>query len=88
MVVHPEEFRDTDPRAIEVWIKLLRDAPPGDKLLQALDLSAFALQLCEAGVRSRHPQASDREVFLRVAASHLPRDLMIRAYGWDPGAES
>ena len=88
MVVHPEEFRDTDPRAIEAWIKLLRDTPPGDKLLQALDLSAFALQLCEAGVRSRHPRASNREVFLRVAASHLPRDLMIRAYGWDPGAES
>ena len=87
-MVHLEEYTDTDPRAIEVWIKLLRDTPPGDKLLQALDLSAFALQLCEAGVRSRHPRASNREVFLRVAASHLPRDLMIRAYGWDPGAES
>jgi len=31
-----------------------------------------------------HPEASDREVFLRVAARHLPRDLMIRAYQWDP----
>jgi hypothetical protein len=31
-----------------------------------------------------HPQASDREVFLRVAARHLPRELMIRAYSWDP----
>jgi len=31
-----------------------------------------------------HPEASDREVFLRVAARHLPRDLMIRAYKWDP----
>jgi hypothetical protein len=31
-----------------------------------------------------HPQAPDREVFLRVASRHLPRELMIRAYAWDP----
>jgi len=31
-----------------------------------------------------HPEASDHEVLLRVAARHLPRELMIRAYGWDP----
>jgi hypothetical protein len=31
-----------------------------------------------------YPQASEREVFLRVAARRLDRDSMIRAYGWDP----
>ena len=40
--------------------------------------------MAEAGVRKMHPQAPDREVFLRVASRHLPRELMIRAYGWDP----
>jgi hypothetical protein len=37
-----------------------------------------------AGVRSVFPDADDREVLLRVAARHLPRDLMIQAYRWDP----
>ena len=38
----------------------------------------------EMGVRRLYPNASDHQVLLRVAARHLPRDLMIRAYGWDP----
>ena len=28
--------------------------------------------------------ASEREVLMRLAARHLDRDTMIRAYGWDP----
>ena len=81
---HPQPYSDTDPRAMEVWLDLLRKMPAGDKLKLTLDLTRFALQMSEMGVRSRHPQADDREVFLRVAALHLGRDLMIRAYGWDP----
>src|SRR5262245_55851805 len=81
---HPQPYADTDPRAMEVWLGLLRKMPPGDKLKVTLDLGRFALQMAEMGVRSRYPQADDREVFLRVAALHLGRDLMIQAYGWDP----
>jgi hypothetical protein len=81
---HPEEFRDTDPRAMEVWLELLRQKTPGERIATTLGLTAFALQMSEMGVRRAHPKASDREVFLRVAARHLPRDLMIRAYQWDP----
>jgi len=83
-VEHSKEFADTDPRAMEVWLDLLRSKTPGERLSSALELSGFALALSEAGVRSLHPLASDREVLLRRAARHLPRDLMIRAYGWDP----
>ncbi len=84
MPSHPEEFQDTDPRAMEVWLDLLRSKTPGERLATALDLSNFALQFSEMGVRKAHPDADDREVFLRVAARHLSRDLMIRAYHWDP----
>jgi hypothetical protein len=31
-----------------------------------------------------YPDADEREVFLRVAARRLGRDLMIAACGWDP----
>lgn len=77
-------YSDTDPRAMLVWLDLLRKMPPGDKIASVLELSRLALRMVEMGVRLRHPQATDREVLLRVAATHLTRDLMIRAYGWDP----
>lgn len=44
--------------------------------------------MAESGVRANHPEASEREIFLRAAALRLPRDLMIRAYGWDPERHS
>jgi hypothetical protein len=83
-MTHPEEFTDTDPRAMEVWLELMRRMPAGEKLAVALSGAEFVLQLYEMGVRRMHPEASDHEVLLRVAARHLPRELMIRAYGWDP----
>jgi len=85
---HPPEFTDTDPRAMEVWLDLLRRMTPGEKLAATLDASQFVLQMYEMGVRRMYPQAGDREVLLRVAARHLPRELMVRAYGWDPEADA
>ena len=41
-------------------------------------------QLSMAGVRLRHPNAGERELFLRTAALRLGRDLTIDVYGWDP----
>lgn len=84
---HPAPYGDTDPRAMEKWIELQRAMPPGDKLDAVLAASQFVLQMYEMGVRSQFPQADDDEVRRRVAARHLPRDLVIRAYGWDPGDE-
>jgi hypothetical protein len=88
MTPHPPEFADTDPRAMEVWLDLLRQMTPGEKLAATLHLSELALQMSEAGVRAVYSQASGREVFLRAAARRLPRDLMIRVYGWDPEADA
>src|SRR5579862_4977528 len=83
-MTHPEEFTDTDPRAMEVWVDLLRRMPAGEKLAATLRASEFLLKTWESEVRKEHPLASEAEVRLRVGARHLPRDLMIRAYGWDP----
>lgn len=80
-----EDFTDTDLRVMEVWLDMLRAKTPGERILMAFELSDFAVQASESGVRARYPAASEREIFLRSAALRLPRDLMIRAYGWDPG---
>lgn len=86
MISHPPEFQDTDPKAMEVWIGLMRKMPPGEKLMAALNLTALAIKFSEAGVRAEYPGISEREVFLRAASRRLSRDLMIRVYGWDPQA--
>lgn len=70
---------------MKVWLDLLRKMPPGEKITAALRASHLALQACETGVRLAYPEAGDREVFLRAAARRLSPELMIRAYGWDPG---
>ncbi len=86
MTQHPQEYQDTDPATMGVWLELLRKKPAGEKLLATLELSGMAMRLAQEGERLRHPEASEREVLLRAASRWLSRDLMIRAYGWDPEA--
>ena len=84
---HQPDFSDTDPHVMSVWMELLRGKTPGERIAMAFDLTDFALRMAESGVRANYPEASEREIFLRAAAMRLPRDLMIRAYGWDPEQE-
>ncbi len=88
MSKHPQEFADTDPRAMEVWLELLRRMTPGEKIAASLNAAQFVLQMYEMGVRRLYPDADDSEVLRRVAARHLPRELVIRAYGWDPATDA
>ena len=86
-MTHPPDHMDTDPRALEVWLDLQREKTPGEKLALVFEASQLVLQMYEMGLRRLYPAADDREVLLRVAARHLPRETMIRAYGWDPEAD-
>ena len=79
-------FRDTDPKALEVFLELQRKMTPAEKVRAVFGLTNMLLRLSESGVRSLFPKADDREVFLRAAARRLDRDTMIRVYGWDPQA--
>jgi hypothetical protein len=67
-----------------VWVETLRNQSAGEKIAAVFELTVMAWDMAERGVRSRYPNASEREVFLRTAALHLSRDEMIRAYQWDP----
>ena len=83
---HPDAdfVRDTDPRALEVFFEIQRHRTPEQKLADALDLSEGLFEATKAGVRLRFPNADEREVFLRAVSLRIPRELMLRAYGWDP----
>ena len=69
---------------MEVWLGVLRQKTPGERIAMVFEMTDFVLRMSESGVRARHPEASEREVFLRSVALRLPKDLMIRAYGWHP----
>lgn len=83
---HPEPYSDTDPKAMEVWLDLLRKKPAGEKMGTVFALSEMAIEFSKAGVRMDFPHAEEREVFLRAASRRLTREQMIQAYGWDPEA--
>jgi hypothetical protein len=79
-------YRDTDPRALQVFLDLQRKMTVSEKFETIFGMMEMLWNLSEAGVRSIYPQADDREVFLRTAARRLDRETMIRVYGWDPRA--
>jgi hypothetical protein len=83
---HPDAdfVRDTSADALEVFYEIQRQRTPEQKIQDIFDLSEGLASLTEAGIRQRYPQAPEREIFLRSAATRIPRDLMIKAYGWDP----
>lgn len=72
---------DTSPEAWRIQIGLLRKMSPEDRLRKASELTELVLAFSEAGIRARHPDATDREVFLRRAERTLGRPLFLKVYG-------
>jgi hypothetical protein len=73
--------RDTSPEAWEVFQELQRRMSPGEKLARVFEHSAFVRSLILAGIRRRHPSATEREVFLRFARQTLGQELYQKVYG-------
>jgi hypothetical protein len=67
---------EVERRQIEAW----RRMTPAQKAATVTGLTKAAYALTWAGVRHRHPDASERELFLRVAIVTLGPDLACAAY--------
>jgi hypothetical protein len=78
--------RDTSAEALSLFYEIQRKRSVGQKLVDVFDLSEGLFETVKAGVRLRYPEADERQVFLRAVASRVSRELMIRAYRWDPAA--
>jgi len=78
---------DTPDAVMAEMVDRWRRMSPSEKLDQVAQLNQACDQLSEAGVRSRHPDANDDEVRMRVFALRLGRELMVKAYDWDPAIE-
>jgi hypothetical protein len=78
---------DTSAAAEAILVKHYRGLEVHEKVALMMDLTRLADDAALMGIRERHPEASEREQCLRLAALKYGRDLMVAAYGWDPDAE-
>jgi hypothetical protein len=67
---------ETERRQIERW----REMTPAEKAAIVSGLTSAAYELARAGIRQRHPDASPREQFLRLARITLGPALAQKAY--------
>ena len=62
-----------------------RAMTPADKARLVESLCRDCETLALAGLHVRHVGATAEELRLRLGGLRLGRDLMVEAYGWDPG---
>jgi hypothetical protein len=79
-----EWYSDTDPKALGVFLARQRSMTSAEKIQAVFQQNELLRSMAEARERQLHPQASDREIFLRVVAHRLDRETMLRVYGWYP----
>jgi len=77
-------LRDTRPSALDRYHELLRAQAPHQRLAQAVSLTRMVRELAAAGIRQRHPTASDAEIRRRLAARIYGREAARRLFGSIP----
>jgi len=78
---------DTTPEAQAKHFELMRKLSPEQRLSMAFALTDATRQLILADLHHRFPQADKDEIRCRFIARVLPREDVIRAYGFDPKAK-
>ena len=71
---------DTSREAARIQIEIWRSMTPRQKAEAVDALSRSVREMAMAGIRQRHPQANERECFLRYAVLTLGKDLAVKAY--------
>ena len=79
-----DPLSDTSPEVEAILIDLLRQAPAWRKFIMVGELNATVKQFSLAGIRERHPNATEREIKRHLADLLLGEDLAAAVYGeWD-----
>lgn len=78
---------DLDPDTERVVVRAWRAMSAAEKVRLVCQLTDTARKFSLAGIRRRHPGASEREVRLRLASFWLDRETMIRYFDWDTDVE-
>ncbi|MHC4620420.1 MAG: hypothetical protein ACYTEQ_21950 [Planctomycetota bacterium] len=75
------DISDTSPQAQKVQHEIYRRMPPVRKVQLIFDACRTGKLLAMAGLRQRHPSASDEEVWHMWARQHLGDELYNEVYG-------
>jgi hypothetical protein len=75
---------DTSAEVEELMFQLWRRATPAQKIRKILGIGKMVNDLVRGELRGRYPDATAREIELRLAARNLDRETMMRAFNWDP----
>jgi hypothetical protein len=78
---------DTSPEVEALLIERYRRMTPAQKAAKVASLTATVHAVALAGLRLAHPDATERELKLRLAARTIDRDLLERAFGPLPDAD-
>lgn len=80
-----ETYRDTPREVIERQFEMLRRMSGEERLELSRQLTLAVQELAFVGMRQRFPDATDDEIWLRLAAQRLGRDVVLKVYGFDAG---
>jgi hypothetical protein len=75
---------DTDPEIDAMMVAAYREMSPREKMRRVLACNEASEAMALAGLRSRHPGLSERELRLHLAALRLGPKTMLEVFGWDP----
>ena len=75
---------DTHPKIEAFLTEGYRRMSVAEKMARVVAMSRAVQVLGLADVRRAHPDASERELALRLASRRLDAETMRRAFNWDP----
>jgi hypothetical protein len=76
-----KEMKDTPPEVQRIHYEIIRKIPLGRRLGFAFDACEMGRQIAMAGLRMRHPAATEKELWWLWAHQHLGQELFDRIYG-------
>jgi hypothetical protein len=85
--MYEPQSSDTSEEADRIQFEMLRGMSPQERLALMTELTLSAQRLAFAGLRLRYPNASDDEIWLRLAARRLGIETVRKIYGWRPDEE-
>lgn len=77
------QSRDTSLDADDVQFEILRRMTPVERAALMTELTLAVQDLAMAGMRARHPNASDDELRLRLAVHRLGADTVRKVWGFE-----
>jgi hypothetical protein len=72
---------DTPPEVLRVQYEIYRRMSPARKFQLIVDTCEMGKRLALAGLKARHPNATDEELHRLWAQQHLGRELFEKVYG-------